>query len=55
VPAGFRLVRAVAARTYTVLIYRGPIAAVVTEQSLAADHLGTTSSLALLETRRAQG
>jgi hypothetical protein len=59
VPAGFRLTRAITARTYTVLIYRSGTPAVVTPQSLAADHLGTTSFVLLLESppslgRRAQ-
>jgi hypothetical protein len=54
VPAGFRLVRAVAARTYTVLIYRAPAPAAVTGQSLAADHLGTTSYLPILQAPRAE-
>jgi mannosyltransferase len=54
VPPGFRLVRAVTARTYTVLVYRAALPAVVTGQSLAADHLSTTSPSALLEAARAQ-
>jgi Dolichyl-phosphate-mannose-protein mannosyltransferase len=52
VPAGFRLTRAVAARTYTVLVYRSPAAVIVTPQSLAADHLGPAGYLPLLETAR---
>jgi mannosyltransferase len=49
VPAGFRLVRTVAARTYTVLVYRSPAPVVVTPQSLAGAHLGATSFAPLLQ------
>jgi hypothetical protein len=49
VPAGFRLVRAVAASTYTVLRYRAAAPVTVTPASLAGVHLGQTGSLALLE------
>jgi mannosyltransferase len=52
VPAGFRLVRAVAGRTYTVLVYRSPVPVVVTPQSLAADHLGAGTFAPLLEAAR---
>jgi 4-amino-4-deoxy-L-arabinose transferase-like glycosyltransferase len=52
VPAGFRLTRAVAARTYSVLVYRSPAPVLVTPQSLAADHLGATGYAPLLQAAR---
>ncbi|HWE15047.1 MAG TPA: glycosyltransferase family 39 protein [Solirubrobacteraceae bacterium] len=54
VPPGFRLVHAVASRTYTVLIYRAAAPAVVTGASAAADHLGHTSYTPLLQSPVAQ-
>jgi mannosyltransferase len=52
VPPGFRLVRTVDARTYTVLVYRSPAPVVVTPQSLAGAHLGATSFAPLLQAAR---
>lgn len=55
VPAGFRLVGAVDARTYTVLRYRSPTPVVVTAATLAGTHLGSGSSLALIQPSRRGG
>ena len=52
VPAGFRLARTVATRTYTVLVFRSPAPVLVTPQSLAADHLGTTTFAPLVQAAR---
>jgi hypothetical protein len=51
VPAGFRLVRAVAARTYTVLQYRSATPVAVTAAVLAGDQLGSGGSAALIQPR----
>ncbi len=52
VPAGFRLARTVATRTYTALVFRSPAPVLVTPQSLAADHLGTTTFAPLVQAAR---
>ncbi|HEY2318428.1 MAG TPA: glycosyltransferase family 39 protein [Solirubrobacteraceae bacterium] len=49
VPPGFRLQRAVYARTYSALRYVAPKPVAVTPAALAADHLGNTPGLALLQ------
>ena len=49
VPAGFRLQRAVATRTYSALRYVAPEPVAVTPASLAGDHLGPAPGLAVLE------
>jgi len=55
VPAGFRLVRAVAARTYTVLQYRSATPVAVTAAALAGDQLGSGGSAALIQPRPSAG
>jgi mannosyltransferase len=49
VPAGFRLLRAVYARTYTVLRYRSATPARVAPAELGGDHLGTSDYLPLIQ------
>ena len=51
VPPGFHLITAVAARTYTVLRYRAAAPVAVSAGTLAADHLGSGSALALIQPR----
>jgi mannosyltransferase len=51
VPPGFHLFRAVAAGTYTVLSYRSATPVAVTAATLAGDHLGSGSALALIQPR----
>lgn len=52
VPPGFRLVRTVASRTYTVVIYRSPVRTLENAPSLALEHLGTSGWSVLLQTPR---